>query len=86
MNEYVMLTYIVMLVCIVVGAFNRAFDASLLQRIALFIISIWLCWRLWLVWEHGWAYPHEPMISSALALYAVATIKKTIWYKHHDKK
>ena len=39
-----------------------------------------------LVWRHGWGYPHEPLVASAMALYALGSAYKTIVFRLRAKK
>ncbi len=80
MNTYVIIIYAFFSISTIVGALNNSFDANLTQRVALSIFGIWAIWRINLVIENGWAYPHEPVIATALGLYALGTILKTIKY------
>lgn len=79
-NAYVCTAYAVVVLCCVVGAFNRTYDANLAQRIALALFALWSVWRIQLVSQHGWGYPHETMVVSALLLYAVGSASKTLKY------
>jgi len=86
MSMYVIVVYALFSVSTVVGALNRFFDANLTQRIALSLLGLWAVWRITLVYQFGWSYPHEPMIATALGLYAVGTIIKTVSYYRGDQK
>ena len=81
---FVVLAYAVFLSACTVGAFSRAYSANLAQRLALF--AVWSAWRMGLVWRHGWGYPHEPLVASAMALYALGSAYKTIAYRFKARK
>ena len=78
---YVCAAYVVVLACCVVGAFDRNYDANLLQRLALFLFALWSIWRMQLVYLHGWGYPHEPLVATAMLLYAVGSVHKTFKWR-----
>lgn len=75
---YVCAAYAVVLLACTAGAFSRAYAANLLQRLALALLALWSAWRIELVARYGWGYPHEPMVATALLLYAVGSLHKTI--------
>ena len=83
---FVVLAYAVFLSACTVGAFSRAFQANLAQRLALALFAVWSAWRMGLVWRHGWGYPHEPLVASAMALYALGSAYKTIIFRLRAKK
>ena len=83
---FVVLAYAVFLSACTVGAFSRAFQANLAQRLALALFAVWSAWRMGLVWRHGWGYPHEPLVASAMALYALGSAYKTIVFRLRAKK
>ena len=83
---FVVLAYAVFLSACTVGAFSRAFQANLAQRLALALFAVWSAWRMGLVWRHGWGYPHEPLVASAMALYALGSAYKTIAYRFKARK
>ena len=66
------------------GALSPRFDANILQRLALFGFSLWSAWRISLIFEHGYSWPHEPVVVTALALYAAGTVQKTLSYRGCD--
>lgn len=80
MTTYVIVVYALFSLTTIVGALNRFFDANLTQRLALSLLGLWAIWRITLVYEFGWSYPHEPMMVTALGLYAIGTITKTVSY------
>ena len=83
---FVVLAYAVFLSACTVGAFSRAFQANLAQRLALALFAVWSAWRMGLVWRHGWGYPHEPLMAAAMALYALGSAYKTIAYRFKARK
>ena len=83
---FVVLAYAVFLSACTVGAFSRAFQANLAQRLALALFAVWSAWRMGLVWRHGWGYPHEPLVAAAMALYALGSAYKTIAYRFKARK
>ena len=83
---FVVLAYAVFLSACTVGAFSRAFQANLAQRLALALFAVWSAWRMGLVWRHGWGYPHEPLVASAMALYALGSAYKTTVFRLRAKK
>lgn len=83
---FVLAAYAVFLSACTVGAFSRAYSANLAQRLALALFAVWSAWRMGLVWRHGWGYPHEPMVASAMALYALGSAYKTIAYRFKARK
>ena len=83
---FVVLAYAVFFTACTVGAFSRAYSANLAQRLALAMFAVWSAWRMGLVWRHGWGYPHEPLVASAMALYALGSAYKTIIFRLRAKK
>ncbi len=83
---FVVLAYAIFFTACTVGAFSRAFQANLAQRLALALFAVWSAWRMGLVWRHGWGYPHEPLVASAMALYALGSAYKTIVFRLRAKK
>lgn len=83
MLVYIVAVYAFVLVAASIGALNAAFDAGIMQRVALLLFALWAAWRVYLIFEHGWSYPHEPLIATALLLYGVGTIAKTVHYRRH---
>lgn len=83
---FVLAAYAVFLSACTVGAFSRAYQANLAQRLALALFAVWSAWRMGLVWRHGWGYPHEPLLASAMALYALGSAYKTIAYRFKARK
>ena len=67
------------------GLFNRSYDGNFIQRIALGLLVIWSVWRIYLMWHRGWSYPHEPMIATALWVYALGTWIKTQKYCNKER-
>lgn len=83
---FVVLAYAIFFTACTVGAFSRAYSANLAQRLALALFAVWSAWRMGLVWRHGWGYPHEPLLASAMALYALGSAYKTIVFRLRAKK
>ena len=83
---FVVLAYAIFFTACTVGAFSRAYSANLAQRLALALFAVWSAWRMGLVWRHGWGYPHEPLVASAMALYALGSAYKTIIFRLRAKK
>lgn len=82
---YIIAAYAFVLGTSALGAFNMAFCANLTQRFALLLFAVWAAWRIQLIVEHGYAWPHEPLAVTALALYAFGTVLKTIHYRKERK-
>lgn len=78
MSTYVSITYIVIFIACIAGAFSDAYCANLLQRVALSTIAFWTVWRVGLIYERGYSTDHEAVVGTALALYAVGSLLKTL--------
>lgn len=78
---YVVALYVAIIPASVWGAFSCRFDANLAQQVALCMFALWAVWRVSLIMQHGWGFPHEPMVVTALALYAAGTIQKANRYR-----
>ena len=85
-GSFVVLAYAIFFTACAVGAFNRTYSANLAQRLAIALFAVWSAWRMGLVWRHGWGYPHEPLMASAMALYALGSAYKTIVFRLRAKK
>ena len=83
---FVVLAYAIFFTACTVGAFSRTYSANLAQRLAMALFAVWSAWRMGLVWRHGWGYPHEPLVASAMALYALGSAYKTIVFRLRAKK
>lgn len=83
---YVCTAYAVLLLICTAGAFSRAYAANLAQRVALGMFALWSAWRIELVLRYGWGYPHEPMVASALLLYALGSLFKTWTWRRRVKR
>ena len=83
---FVVLAYAIFFTACTVGAFSRTYSANLAQRLAMALFAVWSAWRMGLVWRHGWGYPHEPLVASAMALYALGSAYKTIIFHLRAKK
>ena len=85
-GSFVVLAYAIFFTACAVGAFSRTYSANLAQRLAMALFAVWSAWRMGLVWRHGWGYPHEPLMASAMALYALGSAYKTIkWHLRHRR-
>lgn len=78
---YIVGIYVFICIASAVGSLNRDFDANIMQRIAMGLLALWAVWRIILIWDYGWSYPHEPVMVTALGIYAVGTITKMIHYR-----
>ena len=85
-GSFVVLAYAIFFTACAVGAFSRTYSANLAQRLAIALFAVWSAWRMGLVWRHGWGYPHEPLVASAMALYALGSAYKTIVFRLRAKK
>ena len=85
-GSFVVLAYAIFFTACAVGAFSRAYSANLAQRLAMTLFAVWSVWRMGLFWSHGWGYPHEPLVASAMALYALGSAYKTIAYRFKARK
>ena len=85
-GSFVVLAYAIFFTACAVGAFSRTYSANLAQRLAMALFAVWSAWRMGLVWRHGWGYPHEPLVASAMALYALGSAYKTIVFRLRAKK
>lgn len=65
----------------IIGAFDRDYDANLMQRLALGAFAFWSLWRVELIWRYDVGWAHEPLLVTALLLYALGSILKTIKWK-----
>lgn len=83
---YVVTLYLSIIPASVWGAFSSRFCANVAQQVALCMFALWAVWRIFLIMQHGWGFPHEPMVVTALALYAGGTIQKALHYRRckHD--
>lgn len=78
MSTYVIITYIGIFVACLAGAFSNAYCANLLQRVALSTLAFWTVWRMGLIYERGYSTEHEAIVGTALALYAIGSLVKTL--------
>lgn len=81
---YIIGIYVCILPIAAWGAFSPRFDANILQRLALGAFSLWGVWRIGLIWQDGWGFPHEWLVATAMALYAAGTVQKTLSYRGCD--
>lgn len=82
MNDLILYYIIGIYACILPiaawGAFSPRYDANILQRLALGAFSMWGVWRIGLILEDGWGFPHEWLVATAMALFAAGTLQKTL--------
>jgi len=79
---YMLVLYFFVLLSSILGAFNVLYGANLLQRLALFLLSIWSMWWMQVIYEKGYNGNHEVLEVTALAMFAAGTIQKTLkWRK-----
>ena len=78
MSFFICTIYVLTLVLCTFGMYHNSFNANLLQRIALVLMSFWFVWRISLVFKYGWGYPHEPLIASSMFLFALGSTVKTL--------
>lgn len=86
MNAYVIACYVVLFVACLAGSFSHRFHANVMQSLGLGILGIWSAWRISLVWQSGWSFPHEPLLATALLFHSIGTISKTLGYVLRGKK
>ena len=80
MTIYLMTIYgFVALMCIA-GQFNRPFNGNSFQRLGLAMAAIWSIWRIQMLNNGPWGYPHEPLLATSMGLYAIGTLIKTRYY------
>lgn len=77
---YICVVYTFVLIISTVGAFSMAFDANTAQRLGLTMFAVWSAWRIQLIIEHGWAYPHEPLVATAIGVFAAGSLQKSLRY------
>jgi len=80
-STYICAAYLLLFAACAAGAFSMNYNANLLQRVALSILAFWSVWRIDLIWDHGWGYPHEPVLATALMLYAIGSFVKTLHWR-----
>lgn len=86
LQAYICGAYTIVFGTCLAGAFSTVYNANLIQRLSILMLAIWTVWRAQLVWEQGWGYPHEPLLVTALALYAIGSLIKTLAWNHHDHR
>lgn len=77
---YTCAAYSIVLVVCVIGAFDEHYDANLAQRFAMGILSLWVVARVDYIHSYGWML-HEPILATALALYAAGSVAKTLKWR-----
>ena len=83
MTTYLSLIYLWLTMICFIGCVNESFDGNSWQRAALGMAALWAVWRIYLLSISTWGYPHEPLIATAMGLYAVGTLIKT---RHYCKR
>lgn len=81
LSAYICAAYGLIVLTCVMGAFNIDYDANLLQRLALAMVAIWSVWRMQIIYKSEWTYPNEPVVATAIMLYALGSIMKTVRWK-----
>ena len=81
LSAYICAAYGLIVLTCVMGAFNIDYDANLLQRLALAMVAVWCVWRIQLVYAYQFTYPNEPVVATAIMLYAIGSIMKTLRWK-----
>ena len=80
MSVYLIITYALLAVVCIVGAFSRSFDGDSLQRLGLGVLFFCFAGRAYMLMTMPYSWPHEPLIVTGLLLYASGTIRKTVSY------
>ena len=80
MSIYLIITYALLAVLCIVGAFSRAFDGDSMQRLGLGVLFFCFAGRTYMLMTMPYILPHEPLIVMGLLLYASGTIRKTVSY------
>ena len=80
MSIYLIITYVLLAVLCVVGAFSRPFDGDSMQRLGLGVLFFCFAGRAYMLVTMPYGWPHEPGIVTGLLLYASGTIRKTVSY------
>lgn len=83
LHAYLYIAYALVFVTCLAGAFSDCYSANLLQRLGIFMLAIWAVWRIQVVWKYGCDSPQEPLLASALALYAAGSLLKTLVWNHY---
>ena len=80
MSIYLIITYALLSVLCIVGAFSRSFDGDSMQRLGLGVLFFCFAGRAYMLITMPYGWPHEPGIVTGLLLYASGTIRKTVSY------
>ena len=83
---YLMTTYAFVALMCIAGQFNRSFNGNSFQRLGLAMASIWAIWRIQMLSNGTWGYPHEPLLATSMGLYALGTLIKTKAYCNRRKR
>ena len=86
LNLYICAAYALVFTACVAGAFSENYCANLLQRIALSTLAFWVVWRAGLILERGWGGMHEPVVATALALYSIGSLIKTLKFTKESQQ
>lgn len=81
MSLLVCTLYILSLIGCTFGMYHNRFNANFLQRLALILLAFWFVWRVSLISQKGWEYPHEILIAIAIAVFTLGTTLKTLRWK-----
>lgn len=77
---YLITTYVFVALMCIAGQFNRSFNGNSFQRLGLAMAAIWSLWRIQMLNNGPWGYPHEPLLATSMGLYAIGTLLKTMHY------
>lgn len=81
MALYVSLLYCISVVLCTFGLYHGQFNANLLQRVAIVLYVFWAIWRIGLLWGYGVVYPREPLVATAIALFAAGSFLKALQWR-----
>lgn len=79
-NLVISLFAYVSLAC-VAGAFSRCYQATLMQRVGVAVVSIWSAWCAFIVYASGHTPGHAVLGGLGMAVFATGTIIKTYRWK-----
>ena len=82
--SYVIVIYALLFPLALWGAFSSLFSANLCQQVALTMFALWSVWRISLVIDKGWGFPHEWLIATAMLLFALGTVQKTWLFRKEN--
>lgn len=81
MSFFICVIYVLTLILCTIGMYHNSFNANFLQRVALVMMAFWFVWRISLVFQHGWGYPHEQLIAMAMLVFAIGSTVKTLKWR-----